>query len=238
VQAGISSAHKKYRIAIDAGHGGKDNGAQGVHKTLEKNINLRAAIELAKLLKDSGNFDVLLTRQDDTFIPLSQRSKEANNFHADMFVSLHCNAASNRSEGGFEIYFLSEKASDPESQRVADVENAVLTLENKSPEQEAAASLLQAMAKTEFINDSSELAGLMAKELSRHVDIGDRGVKQAAFYVLRGTETPAVLVEMGFLSRPEDEVRLASKGFRRKLLEGLYAGILDFARRHQWHLEN
>ena len=234
----VPSARKRYRIAIDAGHGGKDGGTRGAHKTLEKDINLRAALELAKLLKDSGDFDVLLTRQDDTFVPLSQRSKEADNFHADIFVSLHCNAASNRAEGGFEIYFLSEKASDPESQRVADVENAVLTLEGKSPEHEAAANLLQAMAKTEFINDSSELAGLMTKELPRHVDLGDRGVKQASFYVLRGTEAPAVLVEMGFLSHPADEVRLASKGFRRKLLDGVYAGILDFARRHHWQLEN
>jgi N-acetylmuramoyl-L-alanine amidase len=150
---------------------------------------------------------------------------------------LHCNAAGSHSERGFEIYFMSEKASDPESQRVADVENAVLAMEGKSAEHETAANLLQAMAKTEFINDSSELAGLMAKELPHHVDLVNRGVKQAAFYVLRGTESPAVLVEMGFLTHPPDESRLNSKGFRKKLLTALFKGIMDFAQRHHWRLE-
>ena len=225
---------RRRRIVVDAGHGGKDRGTTGLHRTFEKDINLLVARDLAKKLQDSGRFEVLLTRKDDTFIPLGERSRLANNFRADLFVSLHCNSANHRNERGFEVYFLSEKASDPESQRVADVENAVLALEGKSAEQETAAMLLQAMAKTEFMNDAAELAGLMTKELPTKVDLKDRGVKQAAFYVLRGTNAPAVLVEMGFLSNAGDEARLATKRFRKSLVDGLYAGVLDFADRHHW----
>ena len=97
--------------------------------------------------------------------------------------------------------------------------------------------LLQAMAKTEFMNDAAELAGLFTKELPKQVDLKDRGVKQAAFYVLRGTNAPAVLVEMGFLSNSGDEVRLATKRFRRNLVDGLYTGVLDYAQRHHWKAE-
>jgi len=228
---------RKRRIVVDAGHGGKDKGTTGTHRIYEKDINLLVARDLAQKLKDSGKFEVLMTRQDDTFVPLGRRSKIANDFQADLFISLHCNNTNHRGERGFEIYFLSEKASDPESQRVADVENAVLALEGKSAEQETAAMLLQAMAKTEFMNDAAELAGLMTKELPKKVDLKDRGVKQASFYVLRGTNAPAVLVEMGFLSNSGDEARLATKKFRKRLVDGLYEGVFDFSKRHHWEVD-
>jgi len=231
------ASSRKRRIVVDAGHGGKDKGTTGIHRIFEKDINLLVARDLAQKLRDSGKFEVLMTRTEDTFVPLGRRSKMANDFQADLFISLHCNNTNHRGERGFEIYFLSEKASDPESQRVADVENAVLALEGKSAEQETAAMLLQAMAKTEFMNDAAELAGLMTKELPRKVDLKDRGVKQAAFYVLRGTNAPAVLVEMGFLSNSGDEARLATKKFRKRLVEGLYEGIFDFAKRRHWKVD-
>ena len=94
------------------------------------------------------------------------------------------------------------------------------------------------MAKTELINDAGELAGLMTQELPRRVDVPNRGVKQASFYVLRGTQSPAILVEMGFLSNRGDERRLASHRFRRRLVEGLYSGVIGFARRHDWRLKH
>lgn len=233
---GASERPSRRRIVVDAGHGGKDSGATGRRRTQEKDINLLAAKELARLLKEEGAFDVLLIRDDDIFVPLDERSGRANEYQADLFISLHCNAASSRSENGFEIYFLSERASDPESQRVADAENAVLQLEGKSPDEQEATELLHAMAKTEFMNDASELAGLMAKDISKRAGPADRGVKQAAFYVLRGTNAPAVLVEMGFLTNAKDEARLQSKRFRRKLVEGIYAGVLDFAQRRHWDM--
>lgn len=226
----------KRRIVIDPGHGGQDSGATGRRGVKEKTVNLAAAKELARLLREDGTFEVLLTREDDTFVPLAERSRMANDFGAELFVSLHCNANRRRGENGFEIYFLSERASDPEAERVAEMENASLELEDnsKSAADAEAALLLHAMARTEFINEASVAAGVLSKALARKVPFVDRGVKQAAFYVLRGTSAPAVLVEMGFVSNPSEESKLDSRKFRRKLAEGLYSGILDFARRQDW----
>lgn len=227
----------KRRIVIDPGHGGHDSGATGRRGVKEKTVNLAAAKELARLLREDGTFEVLLTREDDTFVPLAERSKLANDFGAELFVSLHCNANRRRAENGFEIYFLSERASDPEAEKVAEMENASLALEDSSKTSAAdadAALLLHAMARTEFINEASVAAGVLSKALARKVPFVDRGVKQAAFYVLRGTSAPAVLVEMGFVSNPSEESKLDSYRFRRKLAEGIYSGILDFARRQEW----
>lgn len=227
----MSSTSGVYRIAIDAGHGGRDGGAVGRRGTLEKDINLQAAKELARLLRQEGLFDVKLIRSEDVFVRLRERSKLANKYGADLFISLHCNANSSRAESGYEIYFLSERASDPEAERLAEFENSVLALEGEEDMEDGATSVLYALAKTEFINEAAELAGLMTQSLAKRVDIANRGVKQAAFYVLRGANAPAVLVEMGFLSNSRDEAKLQSRKYRRKIVEGLYAGIIEFARR-------
>ncbi|MEK7858158.1 MAG: N-acetylmuramoyl-L-alanine amidase [Elusimicrobiota bacterium] len=224
----------KRRIVVDAGHGGKDPGATGRSGALEKDINLAAALQLARLLREEGHFEVMLTRDDDTFVPLADRSRLADEFGADLFVSLHCNASPDKKESGFEVYFLSETATDPEAQRLAERENAVLELEGKSPQDEQASAILQAMGRTEDINASSELASLVSRSLGRRVDLLDRGVKQAGFYVLRGTHAPAILFEMAFVSNRQDEAKLGSKKVRRKIVEGVYAGVLDFAKRRGW----
>ena len=222
------------RIVIDAGHGGKDSGATGRRGIREKDINLAVAQELAKLLQEEKAFEVLLTRSDDTFVPLADRSRIANEAHADLFVSLHCNAHRSARENGFEVYFLSEKASDPEAARLAQFENSSLTLEGKSPADEEAAVILQAMSKTENINAASELAALVARALHQRVDLAPRGVKQAAFYVLRGTDAPAILLEMAFVSNGRDAAKLGTKRFRRRLVDAVYAGLLDYAKRQGW----
>jgi N-acetylmuramoyl-L-alanine amidase len=223
------------RIMIDAGHGGKDSGAVGRRGTMEKDVNLRVARELAKLLKEDGVFEVLLTRGEDTFVPLADRSRIANEADADLFISIHCNGSPNSGESGYEVYFLSEKASDPGAQRTAEMENAVLELEGKSVEEEQqAVAILHAMQTTENINSGSELAALVARSLQKRVDLENRGVKQAAFYVLRGTYVPAILLEMAFVTNKKDEAKLESKRYRRKLVGGVYAGVLDYARRRGW----
>ena len=229
-----AAALARRRIVIDAGHGGKDGGATGVRGTLEKDINLAAAKELAKLLKEEKIFEVLLVRSDDTFVPLAERSRTANDARADLFVSLHCNAHRNPKENGFEVYSLSEQASDPEAARLAEFENSSLQLEGKSPSDESAALILHAMGKTENINASAELAALVSRALSRRVDLTARGVKQASFYVLRGTDAPAVLVEMAFVSNRRDEARLETRRTRRKIVDGIYAGLVDYAKRQGW----
>ncbi len=229
-----ASVPQRRRIVIDAGHGGKDPGALGGRRAREKDLNLTAALELAQVLREEKTFDVILTRGDDTFVPLAERSRMANDARADIFVSLHCNANRNRKEHGFEVYSVSENATDPEAARLAEAENASLELEGKSPADEEAALILRAMSKTENINASAELAALVSRDLGKRVDLTPRGVKQAAFYVLRGTDAPAILVEMGFVTNRRDQAKLGTQAYRRRLLDGVYAGLLDYAKRQGW----
>ncbi|MDD5629012.1 MAG: N-acetylmuramoyl-L-alanine amidase, partial [Elusimicrobia bacterium] len=179
-------------------------------------------------------FEVRLTRDADTFVPLDERSRIANDWKADLFVSLHCNAHRNARENGYEVYFMSEKASDPEAERLAQFENSSLELEGRSVADAEAELILHAMGKTESINSASELAALVGRELHKRVDLAQRGVKQAGFYVLRGTDAPAVLIEMAFLSNRRDEAKLGSRRYRGRLIDGIYAGLLDYAKRQGW----
>lgn len=222
------------RIVVDAGHGGKDPGASGYHGTAEKDFNLLAAQELAKLLAQEKTFEVMLTRNDDTFVPLADRSRLANEFGADLFISLHCNASRKRQDEGFEVYFQSETSSDPEAQKVADLENSSIELEGKTTQDAQAEMILGELSKTEFINASSEWAALLARDIGKRVDVENHGVKQAGFYVLRGTHAPAVLFEMAYITNKSDEAKLESKKIRRKIVDGVYAGILDYAKREGW----
>lgn len=229
------AAPKRRRlIVIDPGHGGKDPGATGVRGTREKDVNLAAALELSRVLKERGDFDVQLTREEDVFLPLSERSEFANSRDADLFVSLHCNAAGNKRESGFEVYSVSETASDPAAEALAASENAVLELEGKNPQDEMAKMILLAMTKTEMINESVAFSALSAKAIAKRVDIEARGAKQAGFYVLRGTHAPAILVEMAFVSHAKDEAKLTSRRFRRTMAEGVAAGIAEYAKRQGW----
>ncbi|MBI3287986.1 MAG: N-acetylmuramoyl-L-alanine amidase [Elusimicrobia bacterium] len=224
----------KRLIVVDPGHGGKDPGATGGRGTREKDVNLAAALELTRVLRERGDFEVVLTREDDTFIPLSDRSELANSKEADLFVSLHCNAASNKQENGFEVYSVSETASDPEAEKLAAAENASLEFEGKNPQDETAKMILLAMTKTEMINESATFAALSAKTIAKRADVVARGAKQAGFYVLRGTHAPAILVEMAFVTHAKDEAKLSSRRFRRKMAEGVASGIVDYARRQGW----
>ena len=229
-----NAAKKRRLVVIDPGHGGKDPGATGRRGTREKDVNLAAGLELAKVLRERGDFDVVLTRDEDVFIPLSERSDLANSKEADMFVSLHCNAASNKRENGFEVYSVSETATDPEAQALAAAENSVVELEGKNAQDETARMILLAMTKTEMINESAAFAALTEKKIGKRADVASRGAKQAGFYVLRGTHAPAILVEMAFVTHAKDEAKLSSRRFRRQIAEGVAAGIADYARRQGW----
>ena len=232
--AAAETVKRRRLIVIDPGHGGKDPGATGSRGTREKDVNLAAALELSRVLKERGDFDVLLTRDEDVFIPLSERSDMANEKNADLFVSLHCNAAGSKRENGFEVYSVSETASDPAAEALAAAENAVLELEGKNPQDETAKMILLAMTKTEMINESAAFSALSAKAIGKRVDVAARGAKQAAFYVLRGTHAPAILVEMAYVSHAKDEAKLTSRRFRRTMAEGIASGIADYARRQGW----
>ncbi|HMU95382.1 MAG TPA: N-acetylmuramoyl-L-alanine amidase [Elusimicrobiota bacterium] len=219
-------------IVIDAGHGGKDVGAVGPGGTYEKDVNLRTARALAQLLRAEGRFNVLLTRSDDRFLTLEERSSVANKNKADLFISLHCNAGLTRASNGFEIYYLSEKATDDEAAAVARRENAVVDLEGVAgPAKEKVEELLWSLARNEHMNDSSEIAALIAHQAAKRLPLANRGVKQAGFYVLRGTAMPAILIETGFITHPKEEGLLRSTRYHQKLIETVYAGLLDYEKR-------
>jgi len=213
-------------VVIDPGHGGKDPGAMSAHGVEEKTLNLQMAEDLADALREQLGYEVLLTRTDDTFIPLEKRAQLANRYNADLFISIHCNASLSPRLKGFEVYFLSEKASDPHADAVARQENAPLALEGKeAPTPGQLQAVLRSLVKTANINEASELGALIDRDVSRRLSEPSLGVQQAAFYVLRGAEMPAILIETGFLSNSKEERLLQDKKFRRRLIDGIVAGL-------------
>jgi N-acetylmuramoyl-L-alanine amidase len=229
--APAAAVHKR-RIVLDAGHGGGDTGAIGYSGTYEKDINLTIIKELKKIFEEDGGYEVMLTRSDDTFIRLDQRSSLANEKRADLFVSVHCNASLDKSTSGFEIYFLSEKASDKQAAATEILENSVLRLEEKPTGKQAMLQrLLWSMVVNEFINESSEICSLITSEIVHRSHVEDRGVKQAGFYVLRGTQMPAVLVECAFISNQREEARLRSRKYQRQIADSIYEGIKRYEMR-------
>ncbi|OGR81229.1 MAG: hypothetical protein A3I11_06575 [Elusimicrobia bacterium RIFCSPLOWO2_02_FULL_39_32] len=229
----ITPPSKIKRIVIDAGHGGKDPGAIGKNGTKEKELNLLIALELERLLRIEGGYETYLTRTNDDFISLVDRSSFANQKKADLFISIHCNASMKRAEGGFEIYFLSENASDPHAESLADFENSVIELEGKKANQNHhLKEILSSMAQNEFINESSHLCQLIDKAVRKRVKIKSRGVKQANFHVLHGVGMPSILVENAFVTNLQEEKKLRERKFRSSLVDSIFSGVQNFARRH------
>ncbi len=221
------------RLVLDPGHGGKDPGAVSVAGTLEKVIVLDVAQRLEKKLEAQG-FEVLLTRDTDEYVSLSQRSDFANDCEADLFVSIHANAAENREACGFECYFLSEAKTDWE-RAVAARENAALEFErsDSTPAGDELELILADLAQNEYLTESSELAASIQEKAVPHARVLNRGVRQANFFVLRNNYMPAVLVEVGFLSNKSEDKLLCAAKHRERLAEGICAGILEFVREYE-----
>ncbi|OVE78239.1 hypothetical protein BVX98_00785 [bacterium F11] len=224
---------RKFRtIVIDPGHGGKDSGAVGVRGTVEKNINLKVGLALAKELKKNKNLRVILTRDNDSFTSLSDRTEVANNAKADLFVSIHCNSSFSSKSKGFEVYILSEEASDEAAEAVARKENSVVQLEARKGEASSKLyDLLASMAVYNFINQSSECAAHICRGVKKKSRVKSTAVREANFHVLRGAQMPGVLVELEYLSNPVTELKLRSSRYRSQLVRGLAAGVLEYDRR-------
>lgn len=232
-----SSQTKKFRILIDPGHGGKDPGAVKKGSSKEKDLNLAVAKALYDLLKKEKGFEVKISRDSDVFITLGKRASMANDFKADVFVSIHANAAKRASANGFEVYFRSDKASDAEAAETAALENEALQYEGKGGGTVSFADLLlKSLATNENINQSSKLAGHIRNSVSKKSgDLGikvhqNSAIKQANFYVLRGVNSTAVLVEMGYLSNANDRKRLNTKSVRQKVAASIRDGIVSYAK--------
>jgi N-acetylmuramoyl-L-alanine amidase len=214
-------------VAIDPGHGGVDNGKVGVSGVLEKDVNLEVALMLRDRIAEELGVEVVLTRVDDQLIPFDRRVEIANAAGADLFISIHCNGWYNSRAGGFETLFLSPARTEDEA-RLAREENASIRFENPDLDPDEVDDLdfiLWDMVQNEFINESSDLAEIVQRELDGALNIRNRGVKQGGLRVLKGLTMPAVLVEMAFLSNPREEELLTSRDFRQDVVRGIVEAI-------------
>jgi N-acetylmuramoyl-L-alanine amidase len=215
-------------IVIDPGHGGKDNGAPGYNNGVhEKIITLEMALKLAKQFRQSIQCKVILTREDDSFLTLEERTQIANKNNADLFVSIHTNASKNRSAHGTETYILSH-ATDKEAARVAARENDT-TVEQVSDLQLILSSLMQ----NSKINESTKLASYVEESVFKKMkndykNIKSKGVKQAPFHVLIGAHMPSILIELGFISNSMECKRLIDSKYQDKLCMAILSGIKKY----------
>lgn len=216
-------------IVIDPGHGGGNAGAQGAGGTLEKDVALSIARKLRAELVNARGLQVFLTRDKDEDVELDSRTAIANNYKADLFVSIHANASRARGAKGSEVYFLSYQASDDESRWMAQLEGAAAPVSEAAPGTDLAL-ILWDMAQAEHLEESSALASRIQEELAVVTGSEGRGVKQAPFRVLVGAAMPAVLVEVAFISNPEEEKLLASDAYQAKIATSLARGIERFRR--------
>jgi N-acetylmuramoyl-L-alanine amidase len=217
------------RIVIDPGHGGHDTGTIGPTGLREKDVVLDVGLKLKKLLEQNTGCEVVMTRSDDTFIPLEERTAIANEKSADLFVSIHANASRDMSARGIETYYLNFTTS-PDALEVAARENAT--------SQEAVhqlQDLIKKIAMTEKIEESQDFARQVQREVFTRVTRvsgaqRDRGTKKAPFVVLIGANMPSVLAEISFLTNPQDERLLKRSDYREKIAYALYEGILGYVK--------
>ncbi|GJM16736.1 MAG: hypothetical protein DHS20C13_20630 [Thermodesulfobacteriota bacterium] len=219
-------------VVIDAGHGGHDPGAIGPTGLKEKDVNLKIAKALkAKLDKEGKKFGitkVYLTRSTDKFIPLEERTAIAKKQGADLFISIHCNAARNKQAYGIETYILS-LTNDKASLAVAARENASTSISRSEMDKVLKQYLLGAK-----IEESQRLAGhvqssVVSKVSSKYPPVKNKGVKKAPFIVLIGADIPSILVETSFITNPRDEKRLKSNDYVNKIADGIFAGVQRFS---------
>ncbi len=212
------------KIVIDPGHGGHDTGTIGPNGLLEKDLVLDVSRRLGKMLESRLGAQVVFTRRDDTFIPLSTRTSIANQEQADLFVSVHANSSHDHDARGVETYYLNFTSS-PEALEVAARENAASDQDIHQLQ-----DLVKKIALKEKIEESREFASDVQQSLhsglaAKTSGVRDRGVKKAPFVVLIGANMPSILAEISFISNPGDEKRLRTPEYRQRIAESLYRGI-------------
>jgi N-acetylmuramoyl-L-alanine amidase len=212
-------------VVIDPGHGGDETGATGPGGNFEKDVALAIARKLKAQLVNGLGLQVFLTRERDEAVDLDARTAIANNYKADLFISIHANASRARLAAGSEVYFLSYQADDEETRRVAQAEGM---MSSASPGTSDLALILWDMAQAAHLEESSALASRIQEELAVSRGSEGRGVKQAPFRVLVGAAMPAVLVEVAFISNAEEEKLLVSDAFQSKVAAALTKGIARY----------
>ena len=221
---------RKWVVFIDAGHGGKDPGAIGHSKTQEKHITLAAALELARQLRATGVVEPVLSRDDDRYLRLRERIQLARSREADVFISLHADAAPSAKAYGLSIFTLSDTASDKEAALLAKKENQADLIggPDLAVEDPQAADELLRMFQRESMNQSTYLASAILNQIGDLPGGTKRGHRFAGFAVLKAPDMPSVLVEMGFVTNRRDESNLKKESYRRKVVERLARAIIAY----------
>lgn len=214
-----------HTIVLDPGHGGKDVGAIGPGGIQEKDITLQICEKASALISKRVGARVLLTRTTDEVVPLDQRTAFANQYKADLFLSVHLNASLTKGARGSETYFLSVDASDELAAKVAERENAGSAAPAPSSDLKL---ILWDLAQQEYLKESSTFAETVQTQMNLLAGIQNRGVKQAPFKVLVGATMPAALVEVGFISNPDDEAKLKDPAFQEQLADALVTAIQNY----------
>lgn len=218
-------------IVLDPGHGGVEPGAVGPSGLQEKDLTLDLARRVKVLLERQGA-TVVLTRDDDRVLPLDDRTAIANHNRAALFLSIHLNASKRKTAFGAETYFLSTEATDAEARTLAALENkayeppdlATGTAKAETPDR-GLELILWDLAQNSYLAESSRLAEKIQNELNALTGVRDRGVRQAPFRVLMGATMPAVLVETGFISNPDEDARFKDDGYKDKVAEAIARAV-------------
>jgi N-acetylmuramoyl-L-alanine amidase len=214
-------------IVIDPGHGGLEVGAKGKFGSLEKDITLGISLKLKALIERNLAFQVVLTRDKDLDVSLDNRAATANNHQAELFISIHANSSLRRNAAGSETYFLSLNATDEEARRLAYLENTPTQFEKPldDDEKDDIMMILWDMAQAAYLKQSQRLAEIIQDELNTLLGTADRGIKQAPFKVLAGVASAAVLVEVAFISNPDEEKNLVTESFQQRIAQAIFQGI-------------
>ncbi len=230
----ISVSAHAYTVVIDAGHGGRDPGALGA-RVQEKTLNLDVSKQLAELIKQNyPDVKVLLTRSTDVFLTLQERADFVNKHHADLFICIHTNAAENKKTCGAETFVLGINKLESNLD-VAMRENAVMTLEDDyqtkyqgfDPHSVESYIMFEFM-QDQYIDKSLQFASLVQNEFTGTLKRSDRGVRQAAFWVLHKSACPSVLIEMGFISNATEEKYLASADGKKAIAKAIYDAFVNY----------
>jgi len=225
-----SSSPRKYLVVIDAGHGGKDPGAVGLSGTREKDVTLALARRTKRLIESRGDIKVILTRSDDRYLGLVDRTAMANTLKADIFISIHCNASPDSRARGIETYYL-DNTTDRAALKLAAKENFV-TEQELSDSRDTTNLILADLITSSKVEDSVPLARYVQESVvgsvARRWDCPDKGVKKAPFWVLTGATMPCVLVEVSFISNRTEERRLRSSEYQHAVAQGISAGVVKY----------
>jgi N-acetylmuramoyl-L-alanine amidase len=222
-------------IAIDAGHGGEDPGAIGANGTYEKDVVLSVSRKLAELIEREPGMEPLLIRDGDYYVGLRERTAIARKARADLFVSVHADAFTDRSVRGSSVYVLSESGASSEAARLlAASENRAdriggVSLEDKD---DVVASVLVDLSRVATAEASNELAATLLDEFRAVGEVHGNRVERAGFAVLKSLDMPSVLVELAFISNPVEEQRLRDADHQWQLARALHAGIVEYADEH------